>query len=485
MFGFFKKKNTALDILIESVYGKNPPKPSANLNEAIVLAYKNLLDEYISLSEVSTQAKQLNSSGIPYNTYDLALCTALNFFRKAESKADLFQVQLQARTVLMQWVLGEKCHPKIAEMFENTLYCEFKDLNNNFSKGDQYSAENDEQKKLEAKSLINIIERKSFSNDGYFFDIHQDIELYFSKSRQATVDILMPILYARRFCFAGMYAQGLTSKKNFDEIDQNFFMNMAQIGQNISKEEQVEFQEESFKLAMEWINHEYCKIEINTSKLLLVAAKNGLSLRDALKSAIDTWEEDNFSKNLNLKTLKPEFCIMFYTMGEWLPNNGYDELARKCYDFLYHSELKPYKLLFENDMDLYLNLEAVERVNNPELFKQIQKDGVDYAAKKFAHVLGQQIRSKTVAYKFILQELDGMIQGDEIAVNFATTCGISISEFKGCLEIEDNEVEALQFFLNQIGFGLYPRMDISSKLRVKIIMNIMEEYKFGKYQHEI
>lgn len=133
----------------------------------------------------------------------------------------------------------------------------------------------------------------------------------------------------------------------------------------------------------------------------------------------------------------------------------------------------------------FFKKEKIEEVNNPELFKQIKKDGIDYAAQRFADVLGQQIRNKTVAYKFVLQELDGAIQGNEMAANFAKTCGIPISEFEDSLQNEDIEVEKLQFFLNEIGLGLYPYMDIAAELRIKIVISIMKDFKIGKYKNEV
>ena len=201
------------------------------------------------------------------------------------------------------------------------------------------------EKKLQAQSLINIIERKSFTDRGYFFDMHQDIESYYVSNQQASANILMPAFYARRFCFAGMYAQGLAIKDNFDEVDQSFFQTMAQIGFLISKQEQIEFQEESFEQALKWINHYYGKVERHTSGLLVVAAKNGLSLRDALSDAVETWETDNFSENLNLRNLSPEFCTLFYTIGGWLPNDGYNELAKKSYSFLLDPNFHPLTLI--------------------------------------------------------------------------------------------------------------------------------------------
>lgn len=193
-----------------------------------------------------------------------------------------------------------------------------------------------------------VLSRYTYSNQGVFFDIHQDIEDCFRQNGTPERSILMPVLYAWRIAFAGMYAQGLTSKIGYDEIAQNFYNNMAIIGQDITKEQQVKFQEDSLKKALDWISKNYVEIKPITSHLLVASAINGLCLRDALKDAVDTWETDDFSENLDLETLNAEFCKMFYTVGGWLPNEDYNVLAQKSYNFLNNEMLHPYTLLLKN-----------------------------------------------------------------------------------------------------------------------------------------
>ena len=202
---------------------------------------------------------------------------------------------------------------------------------------------------LKAQDLDLIMPPMSHSEHGIFFDIHQDIESYFKQHGTPDRSILMPMLYAWRLAFAGMYAQGLTSKANYDEIDQNFYSNMAVIGQNLTKEEQVQFQEDSLSKALDWISKTYSEIKPITSNLLVASAKNGLSLRNALNDAVNTWEEVDFIETLNLETLNAEFCKMFYTVGGWLPSEDYNFLAQKAYNFLNNEMIHPYTLLLKNN----------------------------------------------------------------------------------------------------------------------------------------
>lgn len=201
---------------------------------------------------------------------------------------------------------------------------------------------------LEAKTITNIISRNNDTHNGAFFNLYKDIEDHFTENEEISSEILMPILYALRISFAGMYAQGIVTKDIFDACNQDFFNHMARIGETITKEQQVKFQEESLDKAIELINKNYQKFERHTSHLFVAAAKQGISLREALKSAINAWEQDNFSEHLELNVLNSEFCTLFYTVGGWLPEEDYKQLAKKAYNFLYNETFAPYTLLLRN-----------------------------------------------------------------------------------------------------------------------------------------
>lgn len=123
MFGWFRKKpKTGLDLFIEAIYGKNPPKISANLNTAIDIAFTDLLNQKIDYRTVSAKCSENYQSGIPYNTYDLALSTALAFFMKKDEYDLDFTDQLKARMQMIEWIQQNKCNPIIAKTFEDQLY---------------------------------------------------------------------------------------------------------------------------------------------------------------------------------------------------------------------------------------------------------------------------------------------------------------------------------------------------------------------------
>ena len=126
MFGLFSKKQkpkTALDQLIFTMYG-NPPPPArrANLDEAVTLAFENILGGLLEMDDVKNQAIKLHSGQIPYTTHDLALSIAIHFFKKVQHTSTLRNVQIFARMEALQWFKSGLLHQELLRTFENDLY---------------------------------------------------------------------------------------------------------------------------------------------------------------------------------------------------------------------------------------------------------------------------------------------------------------------------------------------------------------------------
>lgn len=124
MFGWFKKRapTSELDKLIVAMYGDPPPQKTAVLDAAIQLAYEELLDGNVEEEEVREVAAALDSGPIPYSTQDLALSSALNFFKQSDRQADLQHAQLSARLTALEWAAEGKVCPMLLQAFEGTLY---------------------------------------------------------------------------------------------------------------------------------------------------------------------------------------------------------------------------------------------------------------------------------------------------------------------------------------------------------------------------
>ena len=127
MFNLFKKKKpkTALSEMYDIMYGLNAKAGHADLAKATEYAY-HLLGDIVPKQEVALIAQGLHDGELPTSTEDLALSTALNFFRRDELKKVLFRVQLQARMQMTAWLQEGKVNPMLGRVFEDDLYNRFK-----------------------------------------------------------------------------------------------------------------------------------------------------------------------------------------------------------------------------------------------------------------------------------------------------------------------------------------------------------------------
>ena len=121
IFGSKKPPETAMDLLIKSMYGDPPPSKRANLSAAIDLANELLMGE-VEERAITILATQLNDGPIPYSTHDLALSVALNFFKDSAYISRLKTAQLMARMTMIEWLEGKMVAPMLVQSFEETLY---------------------------------------------------------------------------------------------------------------------------------------------------------------------------------------------------------------------------------------------------------------------------------------------------------------------------------------------------------------------------
>jgi hypothetical protein len=122
-----KKTPTAMDALIKLTYGNSPPRKTANLREAIDLAFE-LLGEVVDVAEIRPIAAQLYNGPMPYSTHDLAVATALNLYRSADGarQAKLMHIQIVARMNVVDWLKEKKVAALLAKAFEDALYEKYK-----------------------------------------------------------------------------------------------------------------------------------------------------------------------------------------------------------------------------------------------------------------------------------------------------------------------------------------------------------------------
>jgi hypothetical protein len=192
--------------------------------------------------------------------------------------------------------------------------------------------------KLSAAQLNDLVEQKSSTGFGGFVDLNNDLGLMVDGRSNLDPEIFMPYLYARRSAAAGMFSQGAIEKSNFDQVESLFFSFMAQVGSDLTKDEQVTFQEESLDRALELEANYLTGTTRRSTSLMVVAAKQGISLRDALVASFDR-DEEELEEMLGPvmyghSILKPEFCMGFFATGWWEPDDDFNTTATKYLKYL-------------------------------------------------------------------------------------------------------------------------------------------------------
>ena len=120
-----------------------------------------------------------------------------------------------------------------------------------------------------------------------------------------------------------------------------------------------------------------------------------------------------------------------------------------------------------------------------DLEKLIEKDGIEYAAKRFSEIIVQKMPTEEIAYQFVLEEIEAASQGNDTAISFARNSGISPKEYKGAMRNSRPEVDGPdgpQQFILALCMQLQSNVDLVVDLRTKIVDNIMKTLSFGKYE---
>lgn len=111
----------------------------------------------------------------------------------------------------------------------------------------------------------------------------------------------------------------------------------------------------------------------------------------------------------------------------------------------------------------------------------VNKHGVSATAKSVAdRLIKEHLTDYSLAYQFILQELDGAAHGDGVAIAFVNMSSIDESEYDGAIYRDKPEpVEKAADFLIALTAAVMPDMKLSIDLRLSILANVMKHYRIG------
>lgn len=119
-----------------------------------------------------------------------------------------------------------------------------------------------------------------------------------------------------------------------------------------------------------------------------------------------------------------------------------------------------------------------------QLEKAIEKDGIEHATDRVAEIVAAKIPNRDIAYRFILEELDGASMGNDASKIYANNSGISPSEYKGALSNSIPEVDGPdgpQQLLAGMSMHLAGNQKLMGQFRCKVGEKIMKRFGFGRY----
>jgi hypothetical protein len=341
--------------------------------------------------------------------------------------------------------------------------------------------------KLSAKCITEFVKKKSCTGLGGFVDLNNDLGYMVEKLQINDPGIYMPYFYARRGAAAGMFAQGAFDKQAFDRVDSLFFIFMAQIGTKLTRDEQINFQEESLDSALELESKYYAGINRKSTSLLIGAAKKGISICAALLNALEYDKHDKEALKSIIApvmcadwVMKAEFCMGFFATGAWEQDFDLEMTSRRVLKY-FASIGMPFVLKDKN----IFNAEDV--VKKSDLVKRIEKDGIEYVTRHFTEKILNKLKTKDIAYQFVLEEVEAASQGSDAAIRFAKDSGIGENEYRGSIKksrIEVDGPDGPQQTLLRICSQLVSNKDLMVELRIRIVDNIMKAFFLGKYEYE-
>ena len=119
-----------------------------------------------------------------------------------------------------------------------------------------------------------------------------------------------------------------------------------------------------------------------------------------------------------------------------------------------------------------------------QLEKGIEKDGIEHATDRVAEIVAAKIPTTEIAYRFILEELDGASIGNDASKAFARNSGISPAEYKDALSNSSPEVDGPggpQQLLAGMTMQLLGNQELMARFRCKVDEKIMKRFGLGSY----
>lgn len=125
--------------------------------------------------------------------------------------------------------------------------------------------------------------------------------------------------------------------------------------------------------------------------------------------------------------------------------------------------------------------------NKTDAEKKIQSIGIESYAYEVANTISGMLKTNSLIYQFVLEELDAASQGNSASKSFVLKSGISKDKYTGAMNRSSKEIDGPggpQQYLLSICFQLKSDMETLVNFRLKVLDNLMKKFSLGKYATE-
>lgn len=133
-----------------------------------------------------------------------------------------------------------------------------------------------------------------------------------------------------------------------------------------------------------------------------------------------------------------------------------------------------------SDENLFQNVIETTYSEQNENSTNYQSSNISNIAIGIAKEVNERIDSKSVAYQFVLEELDAARQGNEAAIQFVNNSGFNPSEYEGALQSSFEAVDGPdgpQQFLSSSVRQYSSDKESMINLRIQVVKNIIDDWE--------
>lgn len=282
------------------------------------------------------------------------------------------------------------------------------------------------------KTLLQSVKKINKSLHGAFNDAMNDLASYIEGAGDNEDPMrLMAYAYARRHLALGLYLQCIFNKQDYEY--QLLVFKGFQLKTGHSKQFQIDAHEQALKFIASY--------DSRLTREFLVA----MSL---------------FNENHSFPKFEPGVYIK------------YDAII-----FTIN------KMVDDGEIVVPINIEEIQKTGSTDLKSEASAAKTSWVTNGLAVEINSRIKSKDIAFQFVMEELDAAKYGNDIAQKFVKESGFIPEEFTGAMSRSCPEVEELQQLFLAV-LMMTENMDARVSQRIEIVKYIINYWELNDYSEQ-